>query len=715
MRACLLVLFSVICITVTAQPRVAPDPAVLYRQLTDAKGSERAVLLIQLARIEFGREMEKAFAKAQEALAIYRAENNEKGQVDALQLVAAVHRRKGDPGLSEELDSLSYVLARKTNYTEAIPISLQPLIISQVRELNYARAFELANEAISIKTQFPPDRVLAGLYHTRGNICLQLQKPAEAAADYQKAYDIGQSINDRNLMARALNGLAAADRAKGDLPNSLDNIINAMKMAEKGNDRSHLASLYLSAGNTYSNLNKWQESLEYYRKAWLLEKYIQTTQVKTSVLGNISRIFSRLNEYDSALHYHAIRADIARNTKDSFLLASVDMDMGNIVSGQGNYRKAIGYFEDALEIYRTRRYPPELALAYNALASAYLKIKEYDKAESYLLKSYDLKDHVDRGRKKYTDYLLSRVYEETGEMDKAKRYRNEYLSMGDSLITAETELKINRLQSAYEISKREDALTIAASEKQLKNLELKQTKIQLWGSVIAIVLLAVIAGVVYKGYRDKKRMAAMLQQKNDRIETLLKELHHRVKNNLQVIGSMLNLQSAKLPDGQARSAIEEGKARVEAISLLHQLMYFDDKLSGIDMEKYLTALINMLTNSFGYQGSVVQTNIRMSPQPLDVDIAMPLALILNEIITNAFKHAFLEVEQPSLTIDLVDDPDKKELMLKVGDNGKGIDLKEVSANSFGLKLIHTFVRQLGARMDIHNEKGTVFNISFTYA
>ena len=87
------------------------------------------------------------------------------------------------------------------------------------------------------------------------------------------------------------------------------------------------------------------------------------------------------------------------------------------------------------------------------------------------------------------------------------------------------------------------------------------------------------------------------------IKTLLKELHHRVKNNLQVIGSMLNLQSAKLPDGQARSAIEEGKARVEAISLLHQLMYFDDKLSGIDMEKYLTALIDMLTNSFGYQGS----------------------------------------------------------------------------------------------------------------
>lgn len=249
----------------------------------------------------------------------------------------------------------------------------------------------------------------------------------------------------------------------------------------------------------------------------------------------------------------------------------------------------------------------------------------------------------------------------------------------------------------------------------MKDLQLKDANIRLWGSVALIILLTIVAIVLYRNYLQKKQSAILLAQKNERIETLMRELHHRVKNNLQVIGSVLNLQSLKLTDPGAKSAVEEGKARVEAMSLLHQKMYLDENLRAINMEEYITSLSNMLANSFGFDESIVQTNIKLSSKNMDVDMATPLALIINELITNAFKHAFQQVEKPQLTIELNEDKKEQVLSLIVSDNGKGINLSSVSPSSFGLKLIRTFVQQLDAKMDISNSKGAVFNISFNYA
>jgi len=151
------------------------------------------------------------------------------------------------------------------------------------------------------------------------------------------------------------------------------------------------------------------------------------------------------------------------------------------------------------------------------------------------------------------------------------------------------------------------------------------------------------------------------------------------------------------------------------MSLLHQKMYMDDNLRAINIEEYITSLTRMLAHSFGYDQSIVQTHIQLSSKNMDVDLATPLALIINELITNAFKHAFQQVDKPVLTIELTENKTDQRVSLKVSDNGKGINLSAVSPSSFGLKLIRTFVQQLGATMDISNNKGSVFNISFNYA
>lgn len=692
-----------------------PDNATaLYEQLKTARGEQRAALLLQLARIEFPRQPDQSMAFTQEALTIYREGNNENGQTDAMCALANMYRRKNNLSLAYQFDSLSYALAKKNNYQRGIAEASLNLIPGYVRSMEMQKALLSANEALDAAKRADLDnRIMANIFITRGNIFMQMKEIDRATDDYEMAYDLAEKINDEISKQRILAAMSNASRMAGDKVASLDQILRSIKMAERLQDKSTLPNLYLAAGNTYSSLNNTSESLSYYKKAFGLQQNILQPVVKMSILGNIARCFIRLKEFDSASSYSALRLNIATSIKDSSAIAASYIDLGDIASTKENHLLAIDYYQRAIAIYDPKKQATEISRAYNALASAHLNIRQFAKAEDYLLKSYALQSKtVDKGTKRYTDYLLSKVYEETGEMDNARRFRNEYLAFGGENSNAETELKINKLQSEFEISKREDALALAAKEKELKDLQLKETKLRLWTSVAVIGLLSVTAIAMYRSYRQKKKTALELAQKNQRIETLLRELHHRVKNNLQVIGSVLNLQSLKLTDSNARSAIEEGKARVEAMSLLHQKMYMDENLRAINIEEYITSLSFMLANSFGYDKSIVQTRIALRSKNMDVDLATPLALIINELITNAFKHAFVQVENPLLTIELTEDTNDGTVSLTVRDNGKGINLSAVSSASFGLKLIRTFVQQLGATMDISINKGSVFNISF---
>lgn len=715
----LLLLFFIWCLYFEsiAQGPGTESTSALYDQLKITKGEPRAAILLQLARMEFLRLPDQAMTYTQEALTIYKTTNNENGQADAMIGLASMYRRKNEPLLAYQLDSLSYQLALKNNYARGIAGAAMNLVPNLMRSRDYDKALSYANESVeaSKKANLEP-RFMVGAYLTRGNIYMQQKDAEKASADYEAAYDLAEQTKDEVSKQRALAAMSAASRMLGDKVNSLDQILRAIKTAERLKDYTSLASWYLSAGNTYLVLNKVRESLDYYSKAYSLQSYITQPTVKLSVLGNISSCFVALKEYDSALLYSNRRLQLANTQNDLYAVAATYIDLGNIELVKENYAAAIEQYQLALKGYAKSNSSADLTRVYNELASAYLKTKQYKKAEEYLLKSYALQSRgIDKGSKKYTDYLLSKVYEETGEMDNAKRFRNEYFALGGDAINAETELKITKLQSEYEISKREDALALEKREKELKDLQLKDATIRLWGSVALIILLTIVAIVLYRNYLQKKQSALLLAQKNERIETLMRELHHRVKNNLQVIGSVLNLQSLKLTDPGARSAVEEGKARVEAMSLLHQKMYLEENLRAINIEEYITSLSNMLANSFGFDESIVQTNIKLSSKNMDVDMATPLALIINELITNAFKHAFQQVEKPQLTIELNEDEKEQVLSLIVSDNGKGINLASVSSTSFGLKLIRTFVQQLDAKMDISNSKGAVFNISFNYA
>lgn len=210
--------------------------------------------------------------------------------------------------------------------------------------------------------------------------------------------------------------------------------------------------------------------------------------------------------------------------------------------------------------------------------------------------------------------------------------------------------------------------------------------------------------------QNEERITASLKEK----EVLLKEIHHRVKNNLQVIASLLRLQAGTLSDPAARDLFLDSQRRVRSMALVHEQLYRSNGLSSINVKEYIDNLVSYIRRSNAQVNSNVSVSIDIPPITLDIDQAIPLGLIISELISNSFKHAFTgtSTESPAeLWVKLV--PAASDgLMLEVGDNGQGIkdDVSIEHPLSMGLHLVNSFILQLHGRLSVQCRPSAVFSI-----
>ena len=198
-----------------------------------------------------------------------------------------------------------------------------------------------------------------------------------------------------------------------------------------------------------------------------------------------------------------------------------------------------------------------------------------------------------------------------------------------------------------------------------------------------------------------------------KIKLLMKELHHRVKNNLQIVSSLLSLQSFRIKDKVAFNAIKEGQRRIEAMSLIHQRLYIQDNITQVNIKEFITDISESLMEAYGFSNSSFNLVLNVSDELIDVDKAIPLSIIINELITNAFKYAFDGNKTPELKISLNKNSNNAELI--VTDNGKGIDINAWEKNDgYGKELIHTFTDQLEGTLELTVNNGTTFKIKFSF-
>ncbi len=265
------------------------------------------------------------------------------------------------------------------------------------------------------------------------------------------------------------------------------------------------------------------------------------------------------------------------------------------------------------------------------------------------------------------------------------------------------------------LAKYESGLVREQKDKELA-IERLQNRNTLIIAIVGFLLFIAVAVAFYNQRKHNRTLGkknTLIQNQNEQKELLLKEIHHRVKNNLQVISSLLELQSFGIEDEKALSTFTEGQNRVKAMALIHQKLYQNENLATIDFGEYAEQLSQDLAGIYPNAGKVTTSVNAESKIRFDIDTAVPLGLILNELISNSYKYAFEGKDKGEIQVSIESIGDGKH-QLMVEDNGrglsKGFDLEK--AKSLGLRLVNRLTEQLYGTVDYYGDHGAKFVINF---
>lgn len=291
------------------------------------------------------------------------------------------------------------------------------------------------------------------------------------------------------------------------------------------------------------------------------------------------------------------------------------------------------------------------------------------------------------------------------------------MALKDTLINTNNNSKLAELQAKYELSEKQRNIESLELERKLDK-EKNNREIYFRNSLIIIIILILfIVLIILNRSRILKRnnfqlstQKKIIEQRESEKEVLLREMHHRVKNNLQLTSSLLNLQARKLTDKDAIQSLKQARDRIHAISLIHQKLYSKNELSQIDLSEYLPDLCNAVVQSNSNENTTIKINYNINPVFVSVDMAISIGLIINEGIINSLKHAFKNIENG--IIDISGLIHKSNLLLTIKDNGIGIPSIENNEDfgGFGFQLLHSFTKKLSGNITFENNNGTVINI-----
>jgi len=232
--------------------------------------------------------------------------------------------------------------------------------------------------------------------------------------------------------------------------------------------------------------------------------------------------------------------------------------------------------------------------------------------------------------------------------------------------------------------------------------------LQIIGGGIALGLISLLSFFLFRLFKRVTSQKEVITKALSEKDLLLREIHHRVKNNLQLVSSLLTLQGRGIDDETARQAINEGKSRVRSMALIHQDLYNKDNLTGIGVKVYLEKLTQELFDTYRIDKNRISLSMDVQDIELDVDVLVPLGLIINELITNSLKYAWKGDQTGKLSVSLVKSQGNHELI--ISDDGIGYDLSQVRDNSFGGTLITALTEQLEGTMKISSDGGTEVSI-----
>ncbi len=534
-----------------------------------------------------------------------------------------------------------------------------------------------------------------------------------------KALRLSIKLSNKYLQSWSLNLIGMSYDYLGKPDSALFNYQKAIKIKNVLQDNDGLGSVYMNIGVMYYYQNNTPKAIEYYTKSINYFYKVNNQKRIAGIFNNLGIIYRQEKKYISAIEMFEKAFDIKSKIKDTVGMANAFGNLGVVYQKMGNYRKAEQYHLKSMRLDSLTTNNYNLVSSYISLAELYFYIKKYDAVKNYLNKAIEKGDKINAIHYLDDAYLLYTKNDSVTKNDKmAYLHLKKYIYYNNEVLKTDRLKQMDKLETVFLVKEKENRINLLNATSQINELKIQQQKKQLLVFVIVSALLICLIIVILISYKRTQHQRRELHKKNTKIEeilnekeTLLKEIHHRVKNNLQIISSLLNLQSRYIKDDNALNAINESKERINAISLLHKEIYQNEVLKLIDTKAYFENLFTHLQNAFDPTKKCNLT-IYIDELFLDIDSLLPLGLIANELITNAYKYGCANTN-PQINFALT--KNLKTVTMSVQDNGKGFNenFSFEKLNSLGLKLISLFANKLNAKVITENNSGACIKLIFS--
>lgn len=454
-------------------------------------------------------------------------------------------------------------------------------------------------------------------------------------------------------------------------------------------------------------------------------------------LNNIGVFYNRWHKSDSALSYfNAARKMVVAyskkdtgNIKNKFFLSLIEGNIAQAYMNVQNYEKAVPLLIKDIYWSKLSGNFDNVPISYNELALCYIKLKKYALAQTSLdsAKVY-IEDNEVLTTLLYNRKLQAELHSLNNHKEEAMEEYKAYIILKDSLSSLDKERQLINEQITFEVKQKEDQIEQQMNElkadHELNSKRNYQFKLLLAG--IGFLLISIL--FIAFNLKTVRKQKNELEIKNSKIETqkklielslkekdaLFKEVHHRVKNNLQIVTSLLNLQSNKTDNPETISLLNESKQRIVSIALTHEFLYKSHEILVIQMKDYLLGLTNQIKTLNASSDRDIKLIFEVENILLHIDTALPIGLIVNELVSNAYKHAFENKTEGVIKLKFFALPDKS-FKLEISDNGKGIPSEVLNSKNYnmGLELVEILSEQLNAELTIDNKTGSHFTFIFT--
>lgn len=599
-------------------------------------------------------------------------------------------------------DSLERLLA--TEKSDAKRLDLLKELTDVAFDLDFEVALGYAKRGVALSERIDDKEWEPKFYEMQGRMHANLSQLDSARMFFDKAMEGYVAVGNKRGQATTNFKIAWVHKRRGEIAEAMKADLSALRVMEELGDQEGIAGALGRVSEDLRNQERSDEALVYALRAIEICKKNNFKSEMTYALRHAGDACIAMGRNAEALDYYDQALTIVRSLNSgNFSLADIINCRGNAYKRLGRYDEAIADYKICLENSEKSNYLGGIFTATANLGEVNLLIGDYAAALPYQLKTIQLQEESGDISNLTENYgHASSIYENLGDYKLALRYQKKARHMRDSTASIESDVAISELRTQYETEKKE--ATIASQEHKLG----QQRTVQYLSFGIA-ALFGLFAFSFYRNAAARKKTNELLAIKNAENELLLKEIHHRVKNNLEIVSSLLALQSAQIDDKGIKDAMQEGQNRVESIGIVHQKLYQGTNLAAVEMKDYFNNLSDNILNSFGADDRVT-IECAMNKLELDIDTAVPLGLIVNELLTNALKYAFPDGRKGRIEIKL-EHKDANTLHLKIADDGVGKS-GVVKGTGFGGQLISLLTRQLSGSMREEEKGGTVVYFDF---